>query len=193
MKVDIVCDQGSGKVNEDAFLAKFPLLAVFDGASSLVDWTDEYGRTGGQRAVQLTKEVFSIAKGSLKNRVLSANTKLQEAMDDAGIDTSQKENRWACTLAAILFEDDRIQYAQVGDSLILGIYQNGACQLITPYYDHDLETMLMWKERSQKKMKNLWRMLLPQTIKVRRQANVVYGVLNGEAGMQKFVNAGPSG
>jgi hypothetical protein len=61
MKYDIVYNQWTRSIdiNEDTFLVTENIVWVFDGASSLVPYLSESGKTWWYQASQIIKEFFS--------------------------------------------------------------------------------------------------------------------------------------
>lgn len=58
-------------------------------------------------------------------------------------------------------------------------------------YDHDRETLLMWKKLAGSAgEKKIFDLLKDQIRKIRAEMNVTYGVLNGEADYARFINTG---
>lgn len=51
--IEKIYNKGSGKINEDEILIKNNLLGVFDGMSSLVDFTSKNGKTGGKTSAKI--------------------------------------------------------------------------------------------------------------------------------------------
>ena len=190
LKIQKIYSQGSGKINEDELLIKNNLYAVFDGATSLVGYTDKLGRTGGKLAAGITKQTFSKNSGSLKNLALSANKKIRSAMKIRGIDVNKKEGIWSTCLAAIRFKKDKIEYANIADCLILVIFQDSSYKLLTPYYNQDLSVMIAWKKLADKKTKNIWLHLRGLIVKGRKQAGIKYSSLNGLPNVKKFLMSG---
>lgn len=190
INVESVYQQGSGVVNEDELLIADPLFAVFDGVSSLVPAPAPVAKSGGYQAANAAKRVFASARKSLIDLTIEANQKIQQAMEQAGLKHPQKEERWATCLAAVRVSPNLIDLIRVGDCVILALYTDGSYVLPASYHDHDLETMIMCKKFGQKHEQNIWNKLLPQTLTVRRRANIDYGVLNGEPEVVKHINQG---
>lgn len=48
----------------------------------------------------------------------------------------------------------------------------------------------MWKKLADAKTEDIWSHLQSQIVKVRRTQNIAYGVMNGEEGIEKWLNEG---
>lgn len=181
-----IYSKGSRKFNEDELLIKNNIFAVFDGASSLVEFVDKEGKTGGKLAATITKQVFSKNNRPLKELAILANNRIWDYMKSEGVNEHQREALWSTSAAVIRLKEDEVKFFQIGDCLVLIIYQDGSYRLLTEYKDHDLETMILWKELADKKVKDIRDKLKSQIIKVRREANITYGCLNGEEEAIRF-------
>lgn len=190
VKIDYVHDKGSGKLNEDQFIIKNNLYGVFDGATSLNKYIDENGKTGGFIASSTIKEIFEENKNSLEEMAIKANLKLNKLMLSKNIDISEKINLWGTTAAVVRLNKNYFEWLQIGDSLIMIIYRDNKYEILTKNYDHDKETMILWKELANKKIFDISDKLKEQIIKVRKKANISYGVINGEKEMKSFLNTG---
>ena len=48
-----------------------------------------------------------------------------------GVDTRKKEHLWCACIAAVQIVGEKIEYAQLGDCMIVAILQNGTMQVLT--------------------------------------------------------------
>ncbi len=48
-----------------------------------------------------------------------------------GVDTRKKEHLWCTCIAAVQIVGEKIEYAQLGDCMIVAILQNGTMQVLT--------------------------------------------------------------
>lgn len=190
MKIVYISEKGSGDINEDNLIIRDNLFGVFDGAGSIDKHRDEKGHTGGFLAAHIAKETFENNNKSLVDLVWEANSRIREEMIKRGIDTTEKVHLWITTAAIVRIAKNSFDWVQVSDSLILIIYNDDSYNLLTKDYDHDKETLIMWKRLADKKTKNIRRLLNEQITKIRNQANISYGVLNGEEGMANFLSKG---
>lgn len=190
IKVQELYDKGSGKINEDELLIKDNLFAVFDGMSSLVPYHNKEGETGGKLASRTAKEIFAKNNKSLKELAIEANRKILDDMKKEDINTNKKESLWSTFVAVIRLEDEIAQFFQIGDCLIIKINKNGEYKLVTPYYNHDVNTLLLWKQLAKQGITNLWDSVKYHTDKVRREMNINYGTMNGEPEAINFFNIG---
>jgi serine/threonine protein phosphatase PrpC len=190
MKVEIICERGSGEVNEDNVLAKGKFFGVFDGATSLDKFMDADGKTGGLIASSIAKNVFENNEGGLVQLTEKANSEIRKEMLKKKVDISKKENLWSTSVAVIKLASDSFDWVQLGDSLIIVIFNDNTFKLLVTDYDHDEEALIMWKEFADKKVENIRKHLKGQLLKVRKTMNVSYGILNGEDEMKNFINKG---
>jgi hypothetical protein len=190
MKIEYIYDKGSGIINEDNYLIKNKLFGLFDGATSLDKYIDKNGKTGGFLASLIAKETFMKEKGTLIDLAKKANNNLKKEMISRGINISNRLNLWSTSAAVIKINKNAFEWVQIGDSLILVIYEDNTYKLLVEDYDHDKEIMLLWKELADKNIKNIWDNLLEQIKNVRRGMNISYGIINGEKSMSKFLNHG---
>lgn len=190
MKTDTLYDKGVGQVNEDALLMSDSVFGVFDGASSLEPYQNGEGKTGAAIASSIARDVFSAGAKSLVELAREANDAIGNEMRKKGIDTSRKTALWATTGAVIKLNDGNFDWLQIGDSLILTIYNDRSFRLLIDDYDHDLETMIMWQELANRKAENIRSMLNEQLLKARSGMNVNYGALDGEKEMEGFLKHG---
>lgn len=193
MLIQKIYSKGSGELNEDELLVRDDIFAVFDGATGLVEFINQGGKTGGKLATEIAKEVFSENRRSLKELAILANNRILAEMERIGIDTEQKEALWAISAAVVRLLLEEIEFFQIGDSLILAIYQDGSYKLLTEYLNQDLETMILWKKLADQEEKNIRPKLQDQIVKVRRETNITYGALNGEREAIKFFKFGKIG
>lgn len=185
-----ISDEGFGKANEDTLLAKKNLFAVFDGASSLVPYKDKSGKTGARLAAEITRRVFSSTQGSLRVRARIANDTLRKKMNAAGVQMQRKEELWGTAVAAIQLHRNFIEYLSITDCLLFVFLRDGSYRLLTRYHDHDADLMMQSKKLGQKKVRNIWKKLKPKMDALRREANVTYGLLNGEKEAIHFLQHG---
>jgi len=189
MKIEHIHEKGSSNINEDTLLIQDNLFGVFDGATSVDKWQNEQGETGGFLAANIAKEAFAKNDAPLAVLCQRANNAIQKMMEQNNIDLTKKINRWSTSAAIIHLNKESFDWVQIGDSLILVIYNNGSYKLLVTDYDHDEEMMIQWKELADKKIKDIFQQI-PGLLSLREAMNVMYGILNGEIEMQKFLNKG---
>jgi len=190
MKVDFLTERGSGSVNEDQILMAEPVFGVFDGATSLNKYVDQSGKTGGLLASSIAKETFMKNDKSLLALAMEANGSILHAMQQKGIDTGDKLNLWATTVAVIRIAEREIEWLTVSDSIIMVFDTNGRYRLLGKFHDHDIDTLKLWKEYGARKVENISEKLTGPIIENRRRTNIDYGALNGEAEFVQFVQRG---
>ena len=190
MHVDYIHEQGTGTFNEDALFVNGSLFGVFDGATSLDGATYERGVTGGYLAAGIARDAFRRDDAPLTTLAERANSTLRREMVEKGVDMTRKERLWSTSAAVVRVGEERFDWLQTGDSLILAIYGDGSHKLLVEDYDHDLETLLMWREIAPSCPTGIREALMDQILKVRGKMNVAYGVINGERAALDFLRSG---
>ncbi|WP_300668758.1 protein phosphatase 2C domain-containing protein [Desulfoluna sp.] len=183
-------EQGTGVMNEDALLISGNLFGVFDGATSLDKTTFAHGETGGYLAATIAEEMFHSNDASLFELADKANTAILREMVSKGVDVKKKEHLWSTSAAVGRVEDGMFDWVQSGDSLILVIYEDHTHELLVQDFDHDLETLKLWKETAATRSGSILDELNVQIRKVRAGMNITYGVINGEETALDFLNHG---
>ena len=188
MKIDHIFDIGSS--NEDSYLIKDDLFAVFDGFNSLDGFKDKNGMTGGLIAATIAKDVFSSNQGSLKGLAIEANCKIRERVLDSKIDTKNGNSLWGTIFAAVRVKDDSFEWAQLADSLILIIFKDNSYKLLVEDFDHDGEVFTIWKQLAEQKKEKIRELMAEPMAKLRAKRNETYGVLDGEKEAENFLKTG---
>ena len=182
-----IYDKGSGNQNEDELLIKDNLFGVFDGATSIAKFTNDEGKTWAKIAAEICKDVFSNNNKSLEQLTIEANQAIWDEMNKYKIDITKKEELRGSAIATIKLLGDEAEFLTIGDCLILAIFKDGTHKLLAPLDDHDWESMKMRKKFADKKIKDIRSELKDQFLKVRRESNIKYGVLNWETDAIKFL------
>lgn len=190
MKTEYIHEQGTGRLNEDSIALNGNMFGVFDGATSLNKKTFENGKTGGFMASCIAQEVFEKNNDSLENLAQKANCAIYNKMIESDVNISDKVSLWSTSAAVVKIDNDIIEWLQIGDSLLLFIYKDGSFEIPIKYYDHDSETLSLWKNIAYKTDKQISQVMDRQIKKVRTAMNVDYGVLNGEKDFSGFVKSG---
>lgn len=197
MRVSKISLKGSGKMNEDALVINENLFAVFDGATGLDGYRNKDGKTGGWLAANIAAKEFArpvknFKINNLEDLMLKANKKIGAAMKAARINKKKKENLWLTTAAAVRIDDQskNIEFATIGDSLILAELREGGYKLLVPYRNHDVKTLTEWAKRVKAGEKVSLQTMYKQFTEVRRRVNIEYGDLSGEKIAKKFIFSG---
>lgn len=189
--VSFITDQGSGKLNEDTSLITPNLFGVFDGATGWIKYFDENGKTAGLLAAETAKEVFEKNQNNSMMASLEEITRvLKERMGVAHINTTDKAQLWQTTASVVRVNDNDIEYVQIGDSPIVFVFKDGSIQAITK--DHDIDTLKEWMKVADKGVQDVLgdESIQGKLLGNRREANIAYGVLNGEIEALRFVQKG---
>ena len=190
MHVDFVFEQGTGELNEDFYCRNENLFGVFDGATSLTSTRFMNNLTGGFLAANLAGRTFQANNDDLSNLAGKANRAIREAMKENGVDLRRKSDLWCTSAAVVRLLEDSFEWVQIGDCLVLVIYDDGGFELLTDDFDHDLETLNLWKACSRNTDEGIFTALAEQIRDIRANQNVTYGVLNGEEEALSFLNSG---
>jgi hypothetical protein len=190
MRIDTLHEQGTGALNEDCYIADGDLFGVFDGATSLTPQVYEDGVTGGYLAATIAGNTFLKNNNSLYNLSVHANRAIGEAMADRGVRLQIRHHRWNTSAAVVRVNEACFEWIQIGDCLVLVIYQDGTYRVLTENFDHDRETLQLWKKMAHRTSAPIATVLKDQIIAVRNRMNVDYGALNGEAEAISFLHSG---
>ncbi|MCP3920960.1 MAG: hypothetical protein GY714_00090 [Desulfobacterales bacterium] len=190
MQVDYIYEKGSGKLNEDFYFVNSSVFGVFDGATSLTRDVYENGLTGGYLASSIAGRTFYKNGSSLKELSKKANSKVYKAMEERGVRLDRKETLWSTSFAVVRIKEDSFEWAQTGDCIVLAIYEDESSEILTKNFDHDLETLMLWKKTSKNSGDNIMNVVGDKIAEVRANMNVTYGVLNGEKEALKFFKYG---
>ncbi|WP_168206007.1 protein phosphatase 2C domain-containing protein [Geobacter sp. FeAm09] len=187
---EMLLQKGSGTVNEDVLLRDGNLFGVFDGATSLANDNLPPGTTGGLLAARIAAHAFRTGGSDLYRSADLANRQINVATRELGITDNERHLLWSTSAAVVRIEENHADYCQIGDSLILLVMDNGRYRLLTHETDHDLETLMLWKNLPCSSGLGIGTELAEQIKKVRLQMNRSYGTLNGEAVALDFLNCG---
>jgi serine/threonine protein phosphatase PrpC len=188
VKIETVYHQGSGRLNEDSLFYEKNLFAVFDGASSLTNrlYAD---KTGAWLASHIARKNCSPNRSPLQN-LLQANNALQAAMISENVNMADPLELWSASAAALQIHKNHIEWAQIGDSMVATITNDGAVHFPAPYHNHDAQTLAFWKKMAETGEKNIYEKIKPVIKKVRCGMNRYYGALNGKPEVKPFLNTG---
>ena len=188
-QVDTILLQGSGCFNEDRVLNADNLFGVFDGASSLVQ--DRYrNRSGAWWAAEVACEEFSRNDDELLALARNSNRKLKRTMQEHGVNTHNKLECWSTSAAVFRIHGETLEWIQTGDCLIMGIDHCGGYQLLTPYHNHDAETLQAWQQLPHETHTQALERLRPRIEQVRMRMNKDYGVISGDERAENFFHQG---
>ncbi|MDD4135502.1 MAG: hypothetical protein PHN66_00335 [Candidatus Shapirobacteria bacterium] len=194
ISIECMGDKGSGSINEDAFLVGENIFGVFDGATGLIKYFDENGNSGGAIAAQISKEVFLRDDANLIELAKEANETVKAKMEELKIDVSDKLNVF-CTTAAVVrlnLEENSFDWVQIDDSIILVIYEDGRYKLLVEGYDHDKESLILWKKLNEENNPQKNELFEKDKIRVRRNMSKpgFYGKIDGDEMMINFLKSG---
>lgn len=194
IKIDYINEKGSGSINEDDFLIGDNIFGVFDGATGLVKYFDENENSGGAIAAQTSKRVFLEGGANLIELTKKANEVVKAKMEELNIDMSDKLNVF-CTTAAVIrlnLTENNFDWIQVDDSVILVIYEDGKHKLLVKDYDHDKESLILWKKLNEENNPQKNELFEADKIRVRRCMNKpgFYGKIDGDEKMINFLKSG---
>jgi hypothetical protein len=187
--ISSVCEQGCGTFNEDHLLLGTQTFGVFDGSSSLT--TDLFeNKTGAWWASFLARSAFFQEDIPLAQAIPLANKNIQQGMENSGVDVTKKVHRWSTSAAIFRVHNDRLEWVQTGDSLVGVIHDDGQAELVSPYTNHDRETLGLMREYAARGVEDIRTAALPKIMQIRERMNEDYGVLNGEDAALDFIASG---
>lgn len=111
-------------------------------------------------------------------------------MITASIDVSEAVNRWGTAAAVIKLKPHSFEWLVVGDSTTLVIMEDYSFKELTPYHDHDIEVLTLWKKFADEKAENIRNLINEDLVALRNQSNRSYGVINGDDAVRKFLHSG---
>ncbi len=190
MRTKHLFEQGVGEINEDFYVMRGNLCGVFDGATSLTPEKYGDGHTGGYLASHIAGETFKENDAPLHELAGRANAAIRGAMLTCGVDVADKANLWSASAAVVRVDADAFEYAQIGDCLIMEFHEDGGYEILSSAFNHDLETLELWKKVAETTVAPIREAMKDQIRKVRSRMNVAYGVLSGEEDALSFLNAG---
>ena len=120
---------------EDSFFCNEDkmIYGVCDGATPLVPFCDEEGHNGAYIASHVFASHFTSLReiNGLQGEVAKANELLQNKMLEHKVDMRRKDHLWCTCIAAVQIDSEKLEYAQLGDCMIVAILRNGAMQVLT--------------------------------------------------------------
>lgn len=201
MRVEQLTVQGSNAWNEDALIAsdRLRLYGVLDGATSLTE--PDGSATGGYLASQAAKQAFeSLGPApdsfTLREAVLEANARIRARMAEAGVDVNDKQSLWAAACAVVRVGEHQIEYAQVGDCMIVAVYEDGSVRTVThdqvEYFDE--RTKSLWEQYRQEGFspREVREKVYRAIASNRQKTNTPdgYAILNGDPALERYVEHG---
>ncbi|WP_031479203.1 protein phosphatase 2C domain-containing protein [Maridesulfovibrio frigidus] len=190
MQIESIYEKGTGVINEDFHFINGSIFGVLDGATSLTPVTYEKGLTGGFLASNIAGEIFQKNDDSLLTLAEEANFAICEAMLERGVNVDEKGHLWCASAAVVRLEGDTLEWVQIGDSLVLVIYDDGTHEIVCDKSEQDIETLKQWKAIADTTHHPIATAMKDQIFKVRSQMNVAYGVLSGEKDALSFLSYG---
>ncbi|TWI71198.1 serine/threonine protein phosphatase PrpC [Desulfobotulus alkaliphilus] len=190
LKMSYLFEKGTGTLNEDAIFCNGSSFGVFDGATSLMKTSCDRGLTGGFLAAHTAKDVFSNSRDCLVRLSEQANRAIYRKMLEHEVDTSDKSALWSTAAAVVRMKNGKLHWVQIGDSLILLIHKDGSFRIPVTDFNHDAETLAMWKKIADTSPAPIMDALGHQIRRVRCRMNVSYGVFNGEKNYASFLRSG---
>jgi serine/threonine protein phosphatase PrpC len=206
LKITYLSIKGSSPLNEDAYICNESnhIYGVIDGATSLVPFASAEGETGGVLAAKVIAQYLNDKELPLTHQpqdlihILSkANELLRVSMDQNRVAMENKEELWSACAVLVHIDDHWIDYAQVGDCMLIVYYQDETIRVVThDQLKHiDQLTLDRWAEGTAAGLITrdaLWAYTKPQIINGRKLANAPggYGVLNGDPAFSNYAEYG---
>ncbi|NEY99093.1 hypothetical protein G4D62_07240 [Bacillus shackletonii] len=201
LRVTFTTFKGVRELNEDSIIIndKISIYGVADGVSSLTPFISKEGYTGGYIASNEVKQYFEsqTTYNSFTNDLFTINNKLYRKMKEYNIDILKKEQLWGTALAVVKVSDTYVDFIQMGDCMVLALYQNNEVRPLTRIQTSNVENAAIakWKDMIDKGIRNredLFENVKDILISNRQKSNTLdgYGVLNGENQALDYVESG---
>ena len=136
MKIELFSKRHPNKkLIEDSYVINrfCKVYGVFDGATPITPFEDEYGRNGAHLASHIFSDHFANLNrmNDLIEEIRLANASLKSRMQRYNVPVHTEQEPWSTCVAMIHIHNEMIHYAALGDSLILASFKNGDIRLIT--------------------------------------------------------------
>ena len=188
-------------MNEDTLVVneKDGVYGVVDGATSLSDYRDDCGRTGGYIAAHLlASHLQNVPEDtSLTDVVMRANKELRQKMAEAGVDVADKTQLWSAAFAVFRVGDTYVEYVQAGDCMLFAKYRDGTYRQITIDQVAHADRLALQKRREAiargiREPEKIREYVYPTIRENRTKANTPegYAVMNGEIDLRDHLEAG---
>lgn len=190
---ETLLEKGSGPLIEDELAFNDTTCVVCDGATSLQQAAEQClpGTSGGQRAARIGAAAFTAATGSsLRESARRANLQIRAQMAQAGVDLGCREQLWSTSLAAVQIHGHRMDWCQIGDCVILLIFDDGSSRLLSRLPAQDEQVLKTWQAIGADAHGSIHQELAGEIAAVRRQTNRLFGSLNGEDEALDFLARG---
>lgn len=189
LRVSTLLEKGSGNTNEDALFTEDSLFGVFDGASSLRGGLFQ-GQTGAWWASHIASSSARVQQGTLELKMRAANICIRSAMKYHSVPIEERLALWATSAAMVQLDDSHFTYAQIGDALVVAVMHDGSHKLVTPYVNHDAETLTLWQRYAKAGTRDIRQAVQEHIEATRCNMNRTFGVLNGEHEAEHFIHCG---
>ncbi|MCZ8511594.1 protein phosphatase 2C domain-containing protein [Paenibacillus filicis] len=188
-------------MNEDALIvnSKDNVYGVADGATSLTDYRNASGHTGGYIAAHILASTFQQVPlaARLEEVVTQANDTLRKSMLEAGVDIADKRQLWSAAFVLFRVNDTYIDFVQAGDCMLFAKYMDGTYRRVTHDQVAHADRITLQKRREAivqgiTDPAKIREYVYPTLCENRRKANTCegYAVLNGEPGLSRYLEAG---
>ena len=112
------------------------IYGVFDGATPLTSFKDEALHNGAYLAANLFRAYFEQLGGtageiSLVEAVIQANGLLRRKMEFHQVDLGNRHHLWSTCAALVEIKENSIEYAQLGDCMVIAGYKDGKIAVLT--------------------------------------------------------------
>ncbi|MGZ7136567.1 MAG: protein phosphatase 2C domain-containing protein [Methanobacterium sp.] len=198
-KIQIKSDKKS--ICEDYFVMdeKNGIFAVLDGATSISNFVDNEGRNGAVLASRIVgNAIKNIGNTSIKSYISNANLLLLEEMKKYNIDLTKKEELWSTCLAMVKFNENYIDFGQIGDCMLFGTTRVGEFKILSK----DMVFGISERAKQKREKERLEGRKIPSEDYYNNKKNSLiynrylankengYAVLNGDKGADNFLNVG---
>ncbi|KHE72823.1 hypothetical protein LD39_02545 [Halobacillus sp. BBL2006] len=176
------------------------VFGVLDGATPLSGFQNQDGHNGAYLAAQLFKNHFQrLSVGAeLVKEVTKANDKLRSEMLDHKINIDIGYERWSTCVAVVRISEQELEFAQLGDSMIMVGYVDGTSKLLTRDTVEGISERAKLKRNKDRELgrkvqaEEHFEDPLNQLRFNRSMANIAngYSVANGMKNVEEYIQAG---
>lgn len=190
MEVEQFTSKGIGRMNEDVLLVAEPVFGVFDGVTSLDEYSDPDGKTGGLLAASLARDAFAERSDNLTSAALRASADIEQAMRGRHIDTTKGTSRWGTAAAVVRIGPATIAWIRIADCSVLFLHANGEITALVDDAQIHRDALRLCVPYARRRTPHYFELLVPKLRENRNRANRDYGVLNGDPRVEEFIASG---
>lgn len=175
-----ITEQGSIVHNEDRYLIKNNVFAVFDGATNVGRELSIYEMTPGEFAAETLRNSIEETEG-IEDGLRLGNDKIEDGIRQFFFEPT-KQDRFSSTATVVrINENNTLDYWNVADSFFFLINKDGKVVLPFELFEFDREVLTELKKRlADNDIEDPIEEMRDIILAHKNDANVKYGVFNGE-------------